>query len=260
MSVYRVASATLALAAVVALASVAGAQERPRGQGGDRGRGGPGGGFGGGGGGFGGFGGGGGGQGMDTFNLVRNEAVQKELEISADQQRAVGDLRDQMQRETEDAQRRIREQYQAKLDEVLLPHQAERIQQISLQLRGPEALVDAKVSKELELTAAQISKLQGLRDDADRQRREQFAGGGGGPGGPGGGGAGGGDFQERIQQFREQRQKQEEAMLAVLTPPQKAKYEEMKGKEFDRALLGGPGGPGGGRGGAGGGFRGRPGN
>ncbi|MBI3463040.1 MAG: hypothetical protein HY000_08280 [Planctomycetes bacterium] len=252
MSVHRVASATLTLAAVIALASLAHSQERRRGpEGGDRGRGGPGGGFG-----FGGGFGGGPGGGMDSFNLVRNEAIQKELEIADDQQRAVGELREQMQRETEEAQRRIRDQYQAKLDEVLLPHQAERLQQINLQLRGVEALLDPKVAKDLELTAAQTSKLQGLRDDADRRRREQFAGGGGG--GPGGGG----DFQERIAQFREQRQQQEQAMLAVLTPPQKAKFEEMKGKEFDRSQLGGPGGPGGGPGGGGpggrGGFRGRP--
>jgi Spy/CpxP family protein refolding chaperone len=242
MSVYRVASAALAVAAVVALSSVADAQERPRG--GDRGRGGPGGGFGFGGAVFGGFGGG---QGTDTFSLLRSEGIQKELEIGDDQQRALAELREQMQRDLEAAQRQVRDQYQAKLDEVLLPHQAERVQEITLQLRGPESLLDAKVSKELGLSAAQISKLQGLRDNAERQRREAFAGGGGGPGG--------GDIQERMQQFREQRQQQEEAMLAILTPPQKAKFEEMKGKEFDRALLGGQGGPGGR-----GGFRGRPGN
>lgn len=238
MSCFRFASAVLTIAVALGLASIADAQQRTRfqGRGDQRGPGGPGG-FGGG---FGGMGG----QGMDAFSLLRSEGIQKELEIGEDQQRSLAELREQMQRDLDDAQRQVRDRYQAKIEEVLLPHQAERVQQITMQLRGADALLEPKTAETLGLNASQTSKLRGVREEYERKTRALFAGGGEGGGG-----------QERFQQMRDQRQQRDEAMLAVLTADQKKKYEELKGEEFDRSSLGsgGPGGPGGGP-------RGRPGN
>ncbi|MEC7409875.1 MAG: hypothetical protein VYB72_13735, partial [Planctomycetota bacterium] len=115
------------------------------------------------GGGFGSRGGGG-----SSMGLLRIEAVQTELEISPAQKEALdklaeqgrgerpdfGNFREMSEEERREAFEKMRTQAEERakemmgqLEEVLLPQQLERLQQISLQIRGVQALEDPEVAK-----------------------------------------------------------------------------------------------------------------
>ena len=257
------------------------AQGRPQGGGGGRG-GAPGGGFqgrGGGPGGPGGFGGFGGrpGGGDITLGLLRVEAVQTELEVSPEQKEALEKLAEQARGERPDfgATRDMSEadrtaffekmrkegeertaKMKAQLEEVLLPQQLTRLDEIALQVRGVQALEDPEVAAKLNVTDAQKTKLTEVREgqmEKMRERmREMFQGGGGQ----------GGFDREAFAKVREEMEKE---ILTVLDADQQKKFEEMKGEKFEmpegafgRGGFGGPGGGPGGPGGFGGG-RGGPG-
>jgi Spy/CpxP family protein refolding chaperone len=143
---------------------------------------------------------------------------------------------------------RAREE-RAKLAEILLPEQMKRLTEIYIQIAGLNALQDEEVGKELALSDAQKNQMTKVREDYDAKRRELFAANRGG----------GGDFETLRAKAAELTKTQDDQILAVLTPQQRTKFEEMKGKPFnlpEGALFGG------GRGGQGGqgGNRGRRGN
>jgi len=279
MKLNRLMTGLFALGLVALLACGAQAQGRP-GQGGPGGgfRGGPGGPGGPGGGFRGGFGGGPGGG--NSMFLLRIEEVQTELEISPAQKEALdklaeqgrgerpdfGNFREMSEEERQQAFEKMRkqaeeraEEMKAQLEEVLLPQQLERLEQISLQLRGVQALDDPEVAAKLGLSEEQKTKLAEARQSQGEKMRERmremFQGGGGGPQG---------DIREAMGKMREEMEKE---ILAVLTSSQQAKFEELKGEKFEmpenmgRGGFGGRGGqrgPGGqgGPGGAPGGRRG----
>lgn len=139
---------------------------------------------------------------------------------------------------------RTREE-KAKLAEILLPNQLKRLNEIFVQVNGLNALQDDDIAKELAITEVQKTKLAEVRQangEAMRsQGREAFAGL---------------DDAARAAKFAEMRKEADAKLLAVLTPDQQKKYEEMKGKPFAMPEGAGRGGFGGG-GGGGGGNRGR---
>ncbi|MEM0924415.1 MAG: hypothetical protein AAGJ83_00120 [Planctomycetota bacterium] len=275
MKISRAALATVMIAALSLVASDAMAQ---RGGGGRRGGGGPGGG------GFGGPGGGGGPGGMMTMGrgggaslvgLLRVEKVQEELDLEPIQlegiekltaeraprmERPEGfDFRDRSEEnrakmtELFEKARKQREEFDAKqaerLDEVLFPEQMERLKQIHVQVLGVQALMNARVAKELNLSASQKEELtetaRSIQEDVREKMREMFQGGGGG------------DFREKAEEMRKEA---EQKILGVLTSDQKTSFEKMKGEPFEMPTergrfgggqRGGAGGPGG-RGGRGG--------
>jgi Spy/CpxP family protein refolding chaperone len=210
----------------------------------------------------GGMGGMGGMMGGGQLALLQNEAVQKEIELVPEQKEkltALGtDLRTQMQgmrdlsqEERTTKMREITEGTQKKVEGILLPHQLERIKQISLQMQGIRALSDPAVAKELGLTEDQQSKIKTINDDAQKARRELFGQGGGGQGGGPGGGRGG-MSQENMQKMQDIQKDTETKLTDVLTSEQKEKLEKMKGPKFDTTALRGnrQGGNRGNRGGA----------
>jgi hypothetical protein len=235
------------------------------------GRGGPGGGFQGRGGGFA-MGMGGRGVGDMKMRLLRVEEVKTELEVSPAQDDAIEKLMMQMgerlreqfggdrpdfrnmnedeQREFFDKMRKQAEERAAErdsqLEEVLLPQQLERLDQIALQRLGVQALEDEEVAGKLKITDTQKQKMTEVQESLRERMREAFQGGGG---------------RENIREtFGKIREEIEKELLAVLTSDQQKQFEEMKGEKFDmpEGALGafgrGPGGPGGGfRGGPGGG-------
>lgn len=265
----------LGLVVVLAAASVGLAQGRG-------GRGGPGGRFG--------FGGppggpgGPGGRGMGPGMLLRNEKVQTELALSDEQKSSIeaaieksmennrdffGSLRD-----LSDEERRAKmDEFRAKAEEankelmaLLNEDQQKRLNQISLQLRGVDALLDDEYAGKLGLSDDQKQQIRDLLETQREMQREMFAG------------LRDLSDEERRAKFEEMGKAQEElrketdsAAVELLTDAQKAQWNDLLGKPFeiDRASLfggfgrggrggppgfgpGGPGGPGrGGRGGRG---------
>ncbi len=242
--------------------------ERPD-RGGERGR------FGGGGGpgGQGGFGGGLGGFGggfarpsgdMLMVGLLRNDKVREELEIMPDQEEALkkmaerqrGDRPETNFRDASESERakmletlqaemqKRASEAKAQLEEVLLPAQFERLEQIAVQAQGASVLATPEMAKKLTLTAAQTEKLQAEMKTASDGLREKM-----------GELFRSGDRDSIREKMAEKRKEDDAKLVAILDESQKSEFEKLKGEPFDVASLamGGPGGPGGFGGGPGGG-------
>jgi len=182
--------------------------------------------------------------------LLGSEQVQKELELVPDQIAQLQGLRDKMREEFRDLfsgmrdmtpeerekrMQEVRDKMQAanekltkQIDEILLPHQKERLQQIRVQMLGDRALGDAEVIKALGLTETQQKKLteigekarakmqemfSGIRDLEPEQRREAFS-----------------NLREKMTQVREAAQKEAQA---VLTAEQIEKLKKLRGEPFE---------------------------
>ena len=224
----------------------------------------------------GGFGFGGPGMQATLMSLVGIPDVQKELGVSDEQKKAVAELAAETQKQMRssmagfdfekfqnmsqeerqkfiaDSRKKSEETTKAaeeKLRKILDEKQMARLNQLRLQREGIAALSRPEVAKELGLSEDQVAKIRKLQ----QQGRPGF----GGPGAKGGPGGPGGDFREMMAQMQKQREKLQADVLAVLTEEQRAKWTEMKGKEFKfpqpKFPAGfGPGGPGGFGGGKGG--------
>ncbi len=144
----------------------------------------------------GGFGTRGGGRGGDpTMGLLRIEEVKTELQISPDQDEALTKLSEQargerpqginfqdmsdeertaffekMRKEQEERNKAMKEQ----LEEVLLPEQIERLEQIGLQVRGVQALGDDEVAAKLKITDAQKKQLAEVREKLQGEMRAKM--------------------------------------------------------------------------------------
>jgi Spy/CpxP family protein refolding chaperone len=200
---------------------------------------------------------GGGGRFNDPTFLLGAEQVQKELELSDEQKTKVGSLvddarqsmmglRDLSQEERQTKMQDMAKANRKKIDDILMPPQRERLDQISLQIAGAGALSRPEIADKLSLTADQKSKLQELADDAQQKRMDLFS-------------AGPPTDQQEMQDRMQKAQKigadQKEKAMAVLTADQKQTFEKMQGKKFDFDITqmfprgGGFGGGGGGPGG-----------
>ena len=226
------------------------------------------GGFGQRGGGPGGFGGG-----DPTFGLLRNDAVKEEIELMPDQEEAIGKLMEQGRGErpdfdfrnaSEEERREFFEKMQAdreerskkmkmQLEEVLLPDQMERLEQIVVQVRGVAAFRDEEIASKLGITDAQKKELeevgQKVREEMQakgQELRDSLRDGGNREEA----------FAKMRELFAEGQELAMEKAIAVLNSSQRAKYDDMKGKKFEMPEgqfgFGRGGGPGGGRGGFGG--------
>lgn len=231
------APAVAGLIVAVAVAEVASAQGR-----GPRGRG---------------FGGGG----TSSLNLLNLEQVQKELELVDEQKTQIKEVAEKIREQFREAFSGLRdlneEERRAKftemrekmekqtadlrkqVDEILLPHQRDRLKQIALQVGGDAAISGDEVAKEIGLTDDQKEQLTKARDEMRSKFGEVFA-----------------DFRdpdkrdaarERMTKLREEAR---EAVQNILTEQQKTKLKEMRGEPFelDRSQFGGFGGRGRGRG------------
>ena len=193
-------------------------------------------------GGPGGFFGGGG-----TLGLIQQQEIQREIELSEEQEAELQTLGETVRDEVRDATRGMLEglrdlndeERQAKFDEirarfeeinkdvearmqkVLMPHQFDRLKQIDLQSRiergGAAALTEGELADTLGLSDSQREQIQ--------ERAEQVQQ----------------DLQEKISQLRLDARNQ---LLEVLTSEQRAKLEGMMGAAFamPEPQFGGPGG------------------
>ena len=169
----------------------------------------------------------------DPTMLLRMPQVQEELDLSDEQKAKLKEIEEGVRKQTREQWSGLRdlspEQRQAKYAElrqkmaervektrkkveaVLLPHQQKRLQQIGIQLRmrwrGLSGIAgDAKIAKQLDLTAEQKEKLQKIA--AETRKKLQ-------------------DLPREI--MEEGRQN----AMDVLTPQQKRKLEEAIGEKFE---------------------------
>ena len=215
-----------------------------------------------------------------SLMLLMSKQVQKELEIVDEQKEKLQKLADEAMQEMRegmrerfaglrdlpDEERRAKfdeirkemegraEKMMKKVEEVLLPHQIDRLKQIQLQMQGGSVTSNPKVAEELKLTEEQKEKLRKIRDELQEKMRgfgEKFRGLRD---------LEGEAREAKIKELREEitklRKEGEEKALAVLTGEQRAKLEKMIGKKFEfdwsqmrrgRGRGGRPGGEGGGR-------------
>lgn len=212
--------------------------------------------------------GGPGGRGGDpTLGLLQLDQVKAELKITEEQQTALDKLGDQRRERSADGERpnfremseEERNEFIAKmrkdqadrsqetreqLEEVLLPTQMERLEQIALQVQGAGALENPDVREALKISDDQLSRLDEARQSIQSTMREKM--------------------QELFQSgdrdgmraaFGKLRAEAEQKLFDVLTSEQKSQLEKMKGEPFDLPEQGfgfGRGGPGGVPGGPGG--------
>jgi len=207
-----------------------------------------------------GFGGPGGPGGANDAMLLSVPQVQKELELLPEQVTDLAKLRETQQasmRESfgsfrdlsEDERRKKFEELRPKMEaaqkemrdkvnEILLPHQQDRLKEISLQVRGVAAIEDPAVATELGISEEQRAEIRKIREGQREKVTAMFREGQGGEGNREA-------MREKFQTLRTENDKQ---LLAVLTTKQREQFEKMKGEKFelDMAQLGrGPGGPGG---------------
>jgi len=179
--------------------------------------------------------------------LLPLEKVQKELELVPEQKEKLKEIADKAaakMRENRQAMMKLRdaseedrrakftemgnamraqaEQAKKDIEEVLLPHQIERLKQIAVQVRGLAALDDKEVQDALGITEEQKGKMKPVRDEM----MEKFRGSMGR----------GGDESERKarrDKMEAARKEVEGKILEILTPEQKEKFEKMKGAKLD---------------------------
>jgi len=179
--------------------------------------------------------------------LLRVEKVQKELELVSEQkdklkeiaEKAAARMRDSgavfsKLRDASEEERKAAiteygnkaraqaEQLKKDLEEVLLPHQIERLKQIALQIQGLRALQDKEVQDTLGITEEQKEKMKSLNDGM----MEKFRGMMGRRGDES-------ERQAQREKMQELRKEYESKTLDVLTADQKEKFEKMKGPKFD---------------------------
>jgi hypothetical protein len=104
------------------------------------------------------------------------------------------------------------------VDEALEPPQRKRLQEISIQQNGPRALHDPDVVAELGLSDEQQAKLAAAGEENNQAFEKAFAE------------SGRDDWRQRAGELADEADKR---LLGVLTKEQQAKFEQMKGAEFD---------------------------
>lgn len=167
-------------------------------------------------------------RGLGAAMLLRQEAVQEDLGLSAEQKEKLADLaagqqrggdrpnlREMSQEERREWMAEMRERMETaekKMDEILTEEQRDRLKQIRLQVMGPNAFGDPEFAEKIGLTSEQREKLGELRERMRQARQD------------------GGDGETL-------RARVANAVKDMLTDEQKEKLEALRGKPFDASSL-----------------------
>ena len=167
------------------------------------------------------------------------KAVEKVREDARSTQGECPNFRDLTETQREEMFKKFRAQQEATtkkineaVEEVLLPQQVERWEEIRLQIQGVAALLTEPVQKELKITAEQKTKFAGVQKETQEKGQELFSGvrelfqGGDRE-----------KAQAAVQEIREKmttmQKETNENLLGVLTDGQKKEFEKMKGKPVE---------------------------
>jgi Spy/CpxP family protein refolding chaperone len=167
--------------------------------------------------------------------LLNAPTVQKELNLTEDQQAKIKEIRDKGRaagrelfsgmRDWSEEERRtkmeeIGKKSQAQAEEnALLPKQLERLKGIALQAAGVQALNDKQVQQDLKLEDYQTAAIRVIGARSGKKIRELFTGGG--------------DPQTAGSKIEEIRKESEKQTVDLLTDDQKASLERMKGDKLE---------------------------
>ncbi len=157
--------------------------------------------------------------GDSSLMLLNMEAIQKELELVDDQKTKIRAASEEVR---EELAKQMAALVRKKLQDILLPHQVERLQQIQIQLRGNSALNDTEVQEKLGLSADQKAQLTKLRENYGEQLRAMFSGGRDRDG-----------AEDRRAQVERLRTEMTQAVEKILTAQQREAFEQMKGPKFE---------------------------
>jgi hypothetical protein len=166
---------------------------------------------------------------MSHASLLRQEAVQADLGLSADLKKRIAselpergpggggggnprDMTDEQRKKWMEERRARNAEDDKKIAGLLSPEQLARLKQIRVQALGAGALMEETLAKELSITDDQVTKL--------RSAMREMQGGGGGGGNPGA-----------------MRAKMTAKAMEILNADQKAKLEALKGPAFDISKL-----------------------
>jgi Spy/CpxP family protein refolding chaperone len=138
--------------------------------------------------------------------LLRSEQIQKELKLTDEQKEKVKALAAEPRGNRQDMEKKIAE--------ILKPEQVERLKQIRLQMGGAAALANREVVKALGLSDDQVAKLKAIQDAARAKMQDV-------------------PREERRAKMAEMRKETMDKAIEVLTPPQREKYEKLKGAKID---------------------------
>jgi Spy/CpxP family protein refolding chaperone len=173
-------------------------------------------------------GGGGGGFGGPLF-LLGQKSVQEDLKLSEEQVKKVTELQEKQREAFQGLRDLSQEERRAKMQEmnqanekavagILNAQQQKRVKQIGYQLNPGRALSQKEVAEALKLTDEQKDKLKTIQEEAGKEMRELFQGGG--------------DREEAAKKMREIQKSSQEKMMGVLTDEQKTKWKELAGTPF----------------------------
>jgi hypothetical protein len=193
-------------------------------------------------------------QGVNDIFVAGQDAAQKEVGIKPDQKEKLHDLSQDVREEVmqaiqasgvsfpggpgaadlspEERQKKmaefttkmaevsktVNEKFAPKLAEILDKTQAKRIHELAIQLAGAQALLDAGVQKDLNVTADQKEKLASINKDFQKQLAEV-------------------PRAERQTKMHELNEEQLAKSTEVLTKDQQTQFASLKGKAFDTKLL-----------------------
>jgi Spy/CpxP family protein refolding chaperone len=171
--------------------------------------------------------------GFGLGGLVRNESVQKELNVTDEQKTKLTEaldkvrenhkddlekFRDLSMEERQKLMRTINEENTKAVRGILDDKQMKRLKQITWQTQGAQAFQDPEVQKSLKLTDEQKDKIKAINEDSGKQMRELFQGG----------------FNEETRKkMQDLRKETLDKCSAVLTADQKKSWQEMTGKPFE---------------------------
>ncbi len=180
--------------------------------------------------------------GAARYTPLRQDEVKDELKLTPEQREAIARI-DEKWREgfrkfdrldaTERDRRRLllAQEQETEVARLLTQAQMKRLNQLAVQFLGPNAFSDPDVVKVLKLTTEQKKQVRNIQE----QWRGMGPGMGPGPGplpGPGGPGGGPGRGNNWWEKFEDSKKHTLEKLVAILTPTQKQKWDNLVGPAF----------------------------
>lgn len=110
----------------------------------------------------------------------------------------------------------------AKLAEILMPHQMNRLEEIYIQVLGVRALQDPDVVRKLGITTRQLEQIEKVQTEARERNRSQMESL-----------SQSGDREQIRERMTKLRKESDDKVLAVLTAAQRTKFAQMKGEPLE---------------------------